>query len=376
MPQFMTRRNGLCLRVCPTGGRAYCKKERWIGGEVTGLQEKSPVREGFSRLCLFLLGGWIFCRWLLKPLLPLLVALLLACLLERPTGWLRRRTGLPRGVCALLALLLLLVLTGCGCWLLLHFLAPQVSRIAAMMPDLLENALQSFTALQQKLFRGKTPISISENPVPADLEPERLLTSLGWAASSLPDLLLTAVYIPTAAMLLTGRIKRLLVRLQRRFPSSLWRRGRQWLRFLRDVLLGWLRAQAVMTAAVFALLLAGLLLMRIDNALPLSALIALADSLPLLGAGLFLLPWGLAALLLGQTAQGVGLLLLYVVLCVVRSALEPRLVGRQLGLSPLVSLTAFYLGWRLAGVWGMLLGPLVALMLAKSLEWEYSKEQG
>lgn len=340
------------------------------------MRENPPAREAFARLCFFLLGGWIVCKWLLKPLVPLLAALLLAGLLERPTAWLRRRTGLPRGVCVLLTLLLFLVPAGCGCWLLLRFLAPWLRRVLAQLPCLLENALQSFAALQQKLFRGKAPISISENPAPANLEPEQLLASLGWAASSLPDLLLTAVYIPSATMLLTGRVKRLLVRLQRRFPSRLWRRGRQWLRFLRDALLGWLRAQAVMTAAVFALLLAGLLLMRIDNALPLSALIALADALPLLGAGLFLLPWGLSALLLGQTAQGVGLLLLYAVLCVVRSALEPRLVGRQLGLSPLMSLTAFYLGWRVAGIWGMLLGPPAALVLVKSLEWEYSKERG
>lgn len=375
MLQFMKTYGGLCLAVCSTEGGTYCKKALRKAEEVVGLQKNPPAREAFVLLSLLLLGGWIFCKWLLKPLLPLLAAFLLACLLERPAGWLRRQIGLPQSVCALLALLIMLALLCGGGWLLLRFLAPPLRSMAALTPVLLENVLQSLEALQHRLFRGKAPFSASENAPFADIAPEQLLASVEWAASSLPDALLTAVFVPTAAVLLTGRVKRLLVRLQRQFPSRRWREGRLWFRFLRDALLGWLRAQALLSAAVFGLLLAVLLLLRIDNALLLSALIALADALPLLGAGLFLIPWGLAALLLDDTVQGVGVLLLFVVLCIVRNALEPRLVGRQLGLSPLVSLTAFYLGWRLAGIWGMLLGPLLVLVLVKLREWGYSKER-
>lgn len=337
--------------------------------------QKPPFREAFVRLSLLLLAGWCFFKWLLRPLWPLLAAFVLACLLERPTRWFRRRTGLPQGLCALLSLLALVVLLIGGGWALCRLLTPGFRRLAAILPQIIENALQSFQALQHNIFHDKIIIRLSESPAISALEPGQLLTSLGWAASSLPDALLTAIFIPTAAVLLTGRIKRMLARLHQQFPSPMWRESRRWLRFLRTALLGWLRAQALLTAAVFSLLLAGFLLLRVENALLWAVLIALADALPLLGAGLFLIPWGLAALALGDSLRGVGLPVLFLVLCALRSGLEPRLVGRQLGLSPLLSLTAFYLGWRFAGVWGMLLGPPIALVLVKSREWGYSKER-
>ena len=80
----------------------------------------------------------------------------------------------------------------------------------------------------------------------------------------------------------------------------------------------------------------------------------------------------LAELLLGQYGRAAGLALLYAASAVLRNALEPHVVGRQIGLHPFVSLVSFYLGWRLAGIWGMLLFPIAALILVKLQEWGYS----
>ena len=70
----------------------------------------------------------------------------------------------------------------------------------------------------------------------------------------------------------------------------------------------------------------------------LAGLTALVDALPVFGVGTVLLPWGAAALLLGDVRLGLGLLLLYGVVTRVRSLLEPRLVGRRIGLPPLAAL--------------------------------------
>ena len=77
-----------------------------------------------------------------------------------------------------------------------------------------------------------------------------------------------------------------------------------------------------------------------------------------------MIPWGLFHLLPGHRSPlGLGLLLLYAVVAVVRMWLEPRIVGRRIGLHPLATLTAMYAGLRLFGFWGLLLAPLGTTLL-------------
>ena len=89
--------------------------------------------------------------------------------------------------------------------------------------------------------------------------------------------------------------------------------------------------------------------------------VSLIDSLPVLGTGAVLLPWALICLLQQETARAIGLVGIYVVISITRSVLEPKFLGRQLGLDPLVTLFALYAGYKLWGIGGMLLAPLLAV---------------
>ena len=92
------------------------------------------------------------------------------------------------------------------------------------------------------------------------------------------------------------------------------------------------------------------------------------DALPVFGTGTVLLPWAVLALLGGDVRMSVGLLVLYSVISLVRSLLEPRLVGARVGLPPLAALVCMYVGFQALGVLGMLLAPLAAV-LARQL-WD------
>ena len=81
----------------------------------------------------------------------------------------------------------------------------------------------------------------------------------------------------------------------------------------------------------------------------------------MLGTGTVLVPWGAACLIIGKTRTGVYLLLLYLVIMVVRYIVEPKVVGSQLGLHPLLSLVAMFVGLRVFGVVGLILGPAVVV---------------
>ena len=106
------------------------------------------------------------------------------------------------------------------------------------------------------------------------------------------------------------------------------------------------------------------------GALGIAAVTALIDALPVFGTGTILIPWALALFLQGETKTGIGLVILYGAAALSRQALEPRLVGKQVGLNPVLTLLALYTGYRLLGVGGMIVFPIAA-MLFKQL-WDHS----
>lgn len=132
---------------------------------------------------------------------------------------------------------------------------------------------------------------------------------------------------------------------------------------LLDGLVRYARAYLLLLLLTFAELLAGFLVLGVRYATLLALITAVLDLLPVIGVGIVLIPWALFSLIVGDTALAIGLLVLYLVLYVVRQILEPRLVSDVIGVHPLLTLFAVYAGYRLLGVVGMVLAPLLAFLL-------------
>ena len=122
----------------------------------------------------------------------------------------------------------------------------------------------------------------------------------------------------------------------------------------------------------FSELFVGLLFLGRRYALVISLILALLDVLPLFGAGVIIVPWGIILIISGDVGVGVGMLVLVGIISIVRQIIEPRLVGKRLGIHPLASLASMYIGFRIFGFWGMLLAP-VAVLVVKEMR-SVSKE--
>ena len=85
--------------------------------------------------------------------------------------------------------------------------------------------------------------------------------------------------------------------------------------------------------------------------------------LPVIGIGFILIPWAVISLFQGNRLLGFGLLLLYLAINLLRSLLEPKLVGKSIGLPPLVTLLSIYAGLQLFGIAGLLMPCLVLAAL-------------
>lgn len=119
-----------------------------------------------------------------------------------------------------------------------------------------------------------------------------------------------------------------------------------------------IKSYSILFLVTFLELWMGLLILRIPYALGIAFGIALFDLMPILGTGGILLPWAVIALIMGNFSQALGVAVLYIIITIVRNALEARIVGSHIGLHPLATLVAMILGLRLMGLLGMLLFPI------------------
>ena len=125
----------------------------------------------------------------------------------------------------------------------------------------------------------------------------------------------------------------------------------------------YLRSYLIIMGITFVIMLAGLLMLRINNAVLLAVIIAILDLLPIIGVGTVLVPWSIVELLLGNTGMGIGLIVLLVIHELVRQFAEPKIIGKNLGVHPLVSLLLLYVGYSVLGFVGILFVPLIAVVL-------------
>lgn len=130
-----------------------------------------------------------------------------------------------------------------------------------------------------------------------------------------------------------------------------------------DTIFKFIRAYAILIMITFIELSIGLSILKIPNSILFAALIAVIDILPILGTGGVLLPWAAICIITGNVSLAVGLVILYVVVLVIRQTLEPKVVGNQIGLHPIITLMCMFVGAQLFGFIGLFLLPILVTIL-------------
>ena len=120
----------------------------------------------------------------------------------------------------------------------------------------------------------------------------------------------------------------------------------------------YMKAQLLLSLGVFFILLIGFILINQSYALLLSFVFAVMDFIPLIGAGTVMVPWAIIALITGNYSLAIQLMVIWAIIIIFRRIFEPKIVGSQTGLSPLLSLMSIYVGMRISGIMGMILGPI------------------
>ncbi|MCK1993040.1 sporulation integral membrane protein YtvI [Peribacillus muralis] len=125
---------------------------------------------------------------------------------------------------------------------------------------------------------------------------------------------------------------------------------------------GFIKAQILLSLITFTMAYGGLWLLNVRYAIPLALLIVVVDILPILGTGSVLVPWAAIVWAQGNHHLGIGLVILFLVITIIRRTIEPKIYAANMGLSPLASLVSLYLGFKMLGFLGLFLGPSILIV--------------
>ena len=312
---------------------------------------------------------WLFARYLLPLFFPFLLGWGLAMAAQPAVLFLEKRLRFPRflasglGVTMTFCLLAALLLVFCAA------LVRELRLLAGVLPDLEQTARSGMALLENwllgiaDLFPQSIALLLRQNISGLLSGGSALLDKVLRYVLSLAGSLLT--HIPDSALIsgymISAKLPRIRRWLEKRFPKEKWKPVLEGFRRVRAAVTGWLLAQLKLSCLTFGILAAGFVLLRIPYGFLWALAVSALDAFPVLGTGTALIPWALVSFLQGNPPRAMGLLGTYAVVTLLRSGLEPRLVGRQLGLDPLVTLMALYAGYKLWGVGGMILAPLLTV---------------
>lgn len=329
---------------------------------------------------------WMGVRYLLPILSPFLLAALLALAAEPVVSILQKRSRMPRPLAAGIGVTVTLVVLILILMVLAALVLRQLRALTGIVPNLEDAALQGMDSLQswllslaQRMPQSLQPAAtqqvqdlFSDGTALLDQVTTRLLGLASGVLAQLPDSVLGVGTWLLAGYMISAKLPKIKTWLRKKLPESWHKEYLPMLQRLKRSVAGWLLAQAKLMSITFAALCVGFLILQISYAPLWAAVISLVDALPILGTGMVLVPWSFVCYLQGDTVRAIGLLGVYAAASLLRSVLEPRLVGKQLGLDPLVTLLAMYTGYRLWGFGGMILSPLLAVVVTGALKAEKS----
>lgn len=340
---------------------------------------------------------YLIFKYAIFVVMPFLLGFAVAALINPVVRFLSRRYDLKRRPAGIMLLLLFYATIGMlitiGVVRLTVFFGEMSGELPDLYRDRLEPALNklfgyinSFVDRLYAIFGGEsqvlserlggifTSIKSSLGDTISDIS-VKALTRLSSAAAAIPGIIIELLFAVISSFFFTVDYENILSLAKRLLPKRtvdlLCRlRGRVF-----KVAGKYLRSYALILLITFGELSLGLVLLGVDNAVLIAFCIALFDILPVAGTGGIMIPWAIFSLIGGDWGFAVGLVVIWAVITIVRNIIEPKIVGRQVGLHPLLALIAMFVGTKLFGIVGLFLLPLTLAIVLPLLRERFVSER-
>ncbi|HKM43166.1 MAG TPA: sporulation integral membrane protein YtvI [Limnochordia bacterium] len=321
---------------------------------------------------------YVVVKYLLGLVAPFIVGFLVAAVLQRSIGFLSIRLRFPKKLAAIVCVLLFYVVIGVLLfWLgvgVFAWLKDFVERLPTIYTTEIEPLImQSFHSIEVLMARFDLSlvqifedflVSLSQSlgKIVSDMS-SLAIAGITATVSSVPRLFFGLVLSVISSVFFALDYGMILDFFSNWIPPKQKDTVEEIKVLVGEIGVKYIKAYALLMLITFIELAVGLSILRVRGAVAIAAFTAIVDILPVLGTGGVIVPWAVFHLIKGNLSLGIGLMIIYIIVTVVRQVLEPKVVGQQIGLHPIVVLACMYVGLRLFGVIGLFVLPFTILVL-------------
>lgn len=326
-----------------------------------------------------LLFFYIFFKYLFTYIAPFFFGWLLSLLFYPLVTFLNKKCRLSRSLGSLLCILLFIGFFSSVVAGLIYRLSEEAKMFYMQLPDYIESLQIALTQLNDKFQEifAMMPLSLqslflNNNTTLWDiLSP--LLKNVGGSGSihfvlGIPNILMIFIISLIASFFFTKDRNEIYAFCAKHMPKSMKENYSRLRQNLGLAFLGYIKSQFILMVVTFFICSIGFFLLGSPYSLLLSVIISIIDALPFFGSGFILWPMALIQLISGNTFLSIGYLILYAVATLIRQVLQPKVLGTQIGLHPLVTLISIYVGLKAIGVSGMIIGPIIVVLLKAAFQ--------
>ena len=330
---------------------------------------------------LLLAIGYVFLKFLFPLVSPFLVAFIIAFLLRKPSVLISRHTKTPQKLVSFVLVIAFFAIVGSALAFAGVKIIGAITQLITMLPELYEGTVSPliialFDSLETAVAQIDPAVVQILNDSSSDFVSRvgesvtglslGILASVSNLAASLPGMLIKLLLMIISTFFIALDYDKMSAFLKKQVTGRTVVTFYLIRQYLVNTLLVVIRSYLIIMTITFTELSIGLSIIGVENALLIALMIAVFDILPILGTGGVMIPWVVITMFQGNTQLGLSLLAVYAIVTVVRNILEPKIVGGQLGLHPVVALMSMFVGASLLGAVG-LFGFPIGLSLLKYL---------
>ena len=309
--------------------------------------------------------------------MPFLVAFIISLIIEPAIKFIMTKTKLTRRCSAIIIFVFAsAIILGSLAWILITLFSESSSLLQGLN-DYFDKAYIQFQELMKSFQFDKIHLSEEVLNVIQNSTGDLLETASNWLRNSLTGLINLVTSLPSIAICVGISVVALyficvdkiyiLDQIEHHLPKLWVRKIGRHLRDLIQTLGGYLKAQAMLILVSFIISLIGLYIMQfagfnVQYPLLMALFIGFVDALPILGSGTVMVPWAIISAINGEMNLGIAVIVLLIIMSVARQVLEPKLVSKNIGVHPIFTLIAMYTGFKVIGIMGLLIGPIVLII--------------
>lgn len=307
---------------------------------------------------------YLLIKYFAVYLLPFIVSFALVYALQRPSIYIEKRIGIRKSIVTLIALILIVaILCAALCFAInnligffsdaknndwLYNISDVLNRFYLGIPTEIKNIIGGGEAVFSNVIKNVSGY---------------LMGAMATTLKKLPGIIFSIVTSLVSACFLSFEYDNFIAFIKRQLSNESISKVAKVKRTVNESLIGFLKGYLILMLFTLLFMVSGLKVLGVKNAIAISIIIALIDVLPVFGTGIILLPWGIYSIIASNVFLGVGLILMYVIYSLTRYFLEPRIIGKKVGVNPLISLLAMFLGLKLFGLIGLILAPITVSVL-------------